>query len=86
MYTNFDIEEFEGCRKYYPRWTGRRDKVRLAFLLNRRDQIDKKPQQGLPVYVYPIASLVGPVQRDLEAISPERRYQRMCVPPHSSPH
>lgn len=27
LYANFDVEEFESTRRYYPRWTGRRDKV-----------------------------------------------------------
>ena len=29
MFANFPTDEFENSRKYYPRWTGRRDKVCL---------------------------------------------------------
>lgn len=28
LYATFPIDEFEGARRFYPRWTGRRDKVR----------------------------------------------------------
>ncbi|KAF7966410.1 hypothetical protein HWV62_38454 [Athelia sp. TMB] len=61
LYANFDNDEFEACKKYYPRWTGRRDK------------------QGLPLYVYRLASLVGPVQKELDSIAPDRRYQRIVA-------
>jgi len=27
LYTRFDTEEFEDANRFYPRWTGRRDKV-----------------------------------------------------------
>ena len=34
-------------------------------------------QNGLPLYVYRIGSLNSSVQKELNAVSPERRYQRM---------
>ena len=36
-------------------------------------------QNGIPVYVFRLASLAGTLQRELNAIPEERRYQRMCV-------
>jgi len=60
LYASFEPEEFEGAKRFYPRWTGRRDK------------------KGLPLYVYRLASLV-PIEKELNAVSAERRYQRMCV-------
>lgn len=30
LYRTFDVEEFEQAKKYYPTFTGRRDKVRLV--------------------------------------------------------
>lgn len=33
LFANFPPEEFEDSRRFYPMWTGRRDKVR-ALLLN----------------------------------------------------
>ena len=30
LYATFDPEEFEAAKHFYPRWTGRRDKVRLS--------------------------------------------------------
>lgn len=27
LYATFPVDEFEGARRFYPRWTGRRDKV-----------------------------------------------------------
>ncbi|KAJ3525732.1 hypothetical protein NMY22_g10452 [Coprinellus aureogranulatus] len=56
--TGFTVEEFEDSKRYYPRWTGRRDK------------------NGMPLYVYKISAL-EPLQRELEAIPAERRYQRI---------
>ncbi|KAI0714077.1 CRAL/TRIO domain-containing protein [Cerioporus squamosus] len=61
LYASFPVDEFEGARRFYPRWTGRRDK------------------NGLPVYVYRLASLTSPVQKELAAVPPERRYQRIVV-------
>ncbi|KAH7906513.1 CRAL-TRIO domain-containing protein [Hygrophoropsis aurantiaca] len=51
----------ESSRRFYPRWTGRRDK------------------QGLPVYVYRLASLDLAQRKELDAVSSERRYQRIIV-------
>ena len=34
-------------------------------------------QNGLPVYVYRLASLTPPIQKELAAVPAERRYQRM---------
>ncbi|OSD02423.1 CRAL/TRIO domain-containing protein [Trametes coccinea BRFM310] len=61
LYATFPADEFESARRFYPRWTGRRDK------------------NGLPVYVYRIASLSGPLQKELNSIPPERRYQRIVA-------
>lgn len=36
-------------------------------------------QNGLPLYVYHLASL-SPIQKELDAVPSERRYQRMYVP------
>jgi len=60
LFATFDPEEFEDCRRFYPRWTGRRDR------------------QGLPVYVYRLASL-APLQKELDAIPASRRYQRIIA-------
>jgi hypothetical protein len=27
LYPSFDVDEFESSKRFYPRWTGRRDKV-----------------------------------------------------------
>ena len=37
LYPTFDVDEFEEAKRFYPRWTGRRDKVRLSafFCLTR---------------------------------------------------
>ncbi|PFH53280.1 hypothetical protein AMATHDRAFT_1351 [Amanita thiersii Skay4041] len=60
LYATFDSDEFEDAKRFYPQWTGRRDR------------------NGLPLYVYRIASLV-PIQAELEAIPLDRRYQRIIV-------
>lgn len=60
LYASFDPVEFEDARRFYPRWTGRRDKT------------------GRPLYVYRLAS-IGPFKRELEAVPPERRYQRIVA-------
>ncbi|KAF5360601.1 hypothetical protein D9756_004638 [Leucocoprinus leucothites] len=62
LYSTFDSEEFESSKRFYPRWTGRRD----------------KRKKGLPLYVYRLASL-DPVEKELHATPPERRYQRIIV-------
>jgi hypothetical protein len=61
LYSNFEVEEFEKGRKYYPRWTGRRDR------------------HGIPVYVYRLASLNSQAQKELSAVSEERRYERLVA-------
>jgi hypothetical protein len=74
LFVGFDSAELEKSRKYYPRWTGRRDKVRCAPLgLSFVD----RPQAGMPVYVYHLASLDSAVQKELNSVSHERSYQRM---------
>ncbi|KIK63120.1 hypothetical protein GYMLUDRAFT_222994 [Collybiopsis luxurians FD-317 M1] len=60
LFKEFDPVEFEDAKRFYPRWTGRRDK------------------DGRPLYVYRIAS-VSKVQQELNAVPPERRYQRIIV-------
>ncbi|KAK7676368.1 hypothetical protein QCA50_020672 [Cerrena zonata] len=59
LYATFPPDEFESAKRFYPRWTGRRDK------------------NGLPVYVYRLASLQGALQKELGTIPAERRYQRI---------
>lgn len=49
----------EDAKKFYPGWTGRRDK------------------RGLPLYVYRIASLDSKMQKELNKVSMDRRYERM---------
>jgi len=61
LFANFDTEEFEASRRYYPRWTGRRDR------------------DGLPLYVYRIASLSNGIQSEITAVSPKRRYERIIA-------
>ncbi|KAF6755970.1 CRAL-TRIO domain-containing protein [Ephemerocybe angulata] len=56
--SGFTAEEFEDTKRFYPRWTGRRDK------------------HGLPLFVYRISAL-EPLQKELDAIPAERRYQRI---------
>jgi hypothetical protein len=34
LYAGFDPQEMEDSRRFYPRWTGRRSKVRLHLLHN----------------------------------------------------
>ncbi|KAG5726883.1 Sec14 cytosolic factor [Termitomyces sp. T112] len=60
LYNTFDPVEFEAAKRFYPRWTGRRDK------------------NGLPLYVYRLASL-APLQKELDTVPPERRYQRIIA-------
>jgi hypothetical protein len=77
LYAMFDTDEFEFSKRFYPRWTGRRDKVCLATRVARLLLlIDVK--NGLPLYVYRIQSVV-PIQHEIEAVPPERRFQRMYV-------
>ncbi|GJE91794.1 Sec14p-like lipid-binding domain-containing protein [Phanerochaete sordida] len=61
LYATFPADEFEASKRFYPRWTGRRDK------------------NGLPVYVYRIGSLDSTLQKELNAVPSERRYQRIVA-------
>ncbi|KAF7299346.1 Sec14 cytosolic factor [Mycena indigotica] len=61
LYVTFDADELENTRRFYPRWTGRRDK------------------NGMPIYVYRIASLDSALQKELHAVPPERRFQRIIA-------
>ncbi|KAG6826635.1 hypothetical protein H0H92_015052 [Tricholoma furcatifolium] len=60
LYRTFDPVEFEAAKRFYPRWTGRRDK------------------NGIPLYVYRLASL-APLQKELDEVAPQRRYQRIIA-------
>ncbi|KAI0246368.1 CRAL-TRIO domain-containing protein [Lactifluus subvellereus] len=61
LYAAFDPDDLESAKRFYPRWTGRRDK------------------NGIPVYVFRLASLAGPLQKELYAVPEERRYQRIVA-------
>jgi hypothetical protein len=61
LFRTFETNEMESAKRFYPRWTGRRDK------------------NGLPVYVYRLASLDAPLRKDLESVPSERRYQRIVA-------
>ncbi|KIP03736.1 hypothetical protein PHLGIDRAFT_110447 [Phlebiopsis gigantea 11061_1 CR5-6] len=61
MFATFPVDEFETSKRFYPRWTGRRDK------------------NGLPVYVYRLGSLDSNLQKELNAVTTERRYQRIVA-------
>ncbi|KAF7296528.1 Sec14 cytosolic factor [Mycena chlorophos] len=61
LYATFDVDEMEDSRRFYPRWTGRRDK------------------NGMPIYVYRIASLDSKIQKDIHGVPPARRFQRIIV-------
>jgi len=61
LFATFDTVELENSRRFYPRWTGRRDK------------------NGMPVYVYHLASLDSAMQKELHGAPPERRYQRIIA-------
>ncbi|KAJ7134303.1 CRAL/TRIO domain-containing protein [Mycena epipterygia] len=61
LFATFDADELETSRRFYPRWTGRRDK------------------NGMPVYVYHLASMNSAIQKELSAVAPERRYQRIIA-------
>ena len=37
LYLTFDVDEFEEAKRFYPRWTGRRDKVRFVSLFSLND-------------------------------------------------
>ncbi|KAI0265711.1 CRAL-TRIO domain-containing protein, partial [Gloeopeniophorella convolvens] len=61
LYATFDPAELEAAKRFYPRWTGRRDKL------------------GFPVYVFRLAALAGPLQKELNAVPEARRYQRIVA-------
>jgi len=61
LFATFPVDEFESSKRFYPRWTGRRDK------------------NGLPLYVYRLASLDSTLQKELNAVPHERRYQRIVA-------
>ncbi|KAI0292380.1 CRAL/TRIO domain-containing protein [Russula brevipes] len=61
LYATFDPDELESAKRFYPRWTGRRDR------------------HGIPVYVFRLASLAGPLQKELNTVPEERRYQRIIA-------
>lgn len=71
-------EDLEHTRLFYPKWTGRRDKVRgrYKFCALYRP-LTFHHQNGLPVYIYPIADLQTR-QKELEAVPPKQRSERMC--------
>lgn len=78
LYANFDVDEFESTRRYYPRWTGRRDKVGgFMFECGKATDVAWRIQQGQPVYVYKLSSLSTHIQEEITAIPPKRRYERM---------
>lgn len=85
LFANFPTEEFENSRRYYPRWTGRRDKVRAMFIVHQSHLLTKCIQNGLPVYVYKLSALSSGIQDEISSVKPERRYERMCVDRMSSP-
>ncbi|KAH9973921.1 CRAL/TRIO domain-containing protein [Russula compacta] len=61
VYATFDPDELESAKRFYPRWTGHRDK------------------NGIPLYIFRLASLTGPLQKELSAVSEERRLQRIIA-------
>ncbi|KAH0832221.1 CRAL-TRIO domain-containing protein [Lanmaoa asiatica] len=61
LFKTFDTAELESSRRFYPSWTGRRDK------------------QGLPVYVYRLASLDNSLRHELDAVPSERRHERIVA-------
>ncbi|KAI0700073.1 CRAL/TRIO domain-containing protein [Cytidiella melzeri] len=61
LYATFPADELESSRRFYPRWTGRRDK------------------NGLPVYVFRLASLDSTLQKELNKVPAERRYERIVA-------
>ena len=36
LYATFDPDELESAKRFYPRWTGRRDKVSVNLSVTRR--------------------------------------------------
>ena len=80
LHAAFPTDEFEASRRFYPRWTGRRDKVPYVSSTPRTSLSLTSSlllQNGLPVYVYRLASLTPQLQKELSVVPPERRYQRM---------
>lgn len=81
LYATFDSDELESAKRFYPRWTGRRDKVsvNLSIQCGVYPLLDWHTQHGIPVYVFRLASLTGSLQKELYAVPEDRRHQRMCV-------
>lgn len=80
LYATFDSDELESTKRFYPRWTGRRDKVSVTLILcPSPSNTTRLVQHGIPVYVFRLASLTGPLLKELNAVQEGRRYQRMCV-------
>ncbi|KAF7357644.1 CRAL/TRIO domain-containing protein [Mycena sanguinolenta] len=69
LFTTFDPAEFENSRRYYPRWT---DVLKHSLPHD-------FAQNGMPVYVYNLASLDSAIQKELHSAPPERRYQRIIA-------
>jgi hypothetical protein len=80
LYATFDPDELESAKRFYPRWTGRRDKVSVNLVvMSIQYDVPYIQQHGIPVYVFRLASLAGSLQKELNAVPEDRRYQRMCV-------
>ena len=81
LYASFDSDELESAKRFYPRWTGRRDKVsvNLSMHCGAYPSLGWCSQHGIPVYVFRLASFNGSLQKELNAIPEDRRHQRMCV-------
>ena len=77
LYANFPTDEFEDSKRFYPRWTGRRDKVWGLKLSGVVFSADCIPKNGLPLYVYRLQALDSGLMKELNSVPPERRYQRM---------
>jgi hypothetical protein len=87
LYASFDSDELESAKRFYPRWTGRRDKVSVNLSIQGSvyPSLDRCSQHGIPVYVFRLASFTGSLQKELNAVPEERRHQRMCVSSHFQP-
>ena len=71
-------------QRYYPRWTGRRDKVWIHSTTCSGGLISKNIllcgfKLGNPIFVYRVASL-KPLQEEIFEVPPETRYERVSVP------
>ena len=52
---------------------------RVAYTVDVKSVLIPTLKNGLPVYVYRLASLQGALQKELGTIPAERRYQRMSA-------